>query len=298
MRGVSAGAHGSGPAGGRRIKIRLARGEGLSEVTGGPNVAISAGNRFADRVLRPAARGGERARSRRFAAIPASVRRAAVLPSVVLPSVVLPAVVLAAAFVLASPMAAHAADPASPSLAPEAAPDVPFTWSGAYLGLQGGFLDAEVNTPDATGSADGFVGGVHVGYDWQLGGNLLLGAYADVDFTNAEIELDGARVGELDFVARGMAKLGYDGLDRMLLYAQGGVAYLSADVPGLGDPELDEAGWAAGVGIDYAVTDKLAVGADYLYHEFDDVGSGGDQFGTSDVDVDAHTVRAKFRYKF
>ena len=193
--------------------------------------------------------------------------------------------------------AALAADPAPLPDAPAPAA-VPFTWTGAYVGAQLGYLDSDLDVAGTPGAADGFVGGVHLGYDWQLGGNLLLGAYADVDFSDAEIEVGGARAGELDFVARGMAKLGYGGLDRTLLYAQGGIAYLSVDVPGLGDPDLDEAGWAAGVGVDFAVSDKMAVGADYLYHEFDGVGSGSDQFGTDDVDVDAHTVRAKFRYKF
>ena len=179
---------------------------------------------------------------------------------------------------------------------------VPFTWTGPYFGIQAGYLGGDVDAAGTEGDADAFIGGVHLGYDHQfsgiLGGGLVVGAFADLDFaTEGSIEVGGVDIGEVDYVARGMAKVGF-GLDRALLYAQGGVAYLGAEVPALDDPDLNEFGWSAGVGVDYAITNKLAVGADYLYHEFDDVGSGTDQFATDGVDVDAHTFRAKFRYKF
>ena len=212
------------------------------------------------------------------------------------------------AAILVSGTSALAADVIQ-DIAPEPIPFVqPFTWTGAYVGVQGGYSNADVddtNTGLNDADAEGFLGGVHVGYNYQFGaGNgIVVGAYADIDFTTADVENDiaGDDVGDINFIARGMLKLGY-GFDRALVYGQGGVAYLDADVnvnlPSFTDGDVSETGYAVGGGIDYAVTDNLVFGADYLYHDFDEVANGNDQFGNDDVDVDAHTFRAKLSYKF
>ena len=189
---------------------------------------------------------------------------------------------------------------------------VPFTWTGAYVGAQLGYLDAVDDDNPIDGvrrdvDIDGFIGGVHAGYNYQFASGLVLGVYADVDFTMADVDLEaspaGANniindVGEANFIARGLAKVGY-GFGRALVYGQGGVAYVDASLDGvLGDfGDIDSFGYAVGAGVDYAVTENIVVGADYLFHNFSDFEDTGG-LDTSSIDLDAHTVRAKFSYKF
>ena len=224
---------------------------------------------------------------------------------------------------------AGAALAATPALAADAIVEIPqppiavaaepaFTWTGAYIGLQGGyvdggnnvsglFADAEAGAVDADITVDGFIGGVHAGYNVQFGGGFVLGAYADIDFDiandNIDLEVggDALPIGDLDYIARGMVKAGF-GFGRALAYAQGGLAYVSAEA---GSPELDafgadgarvdidSFGYAVGAGLDFAVTEKIVVGGDYLYHNFDDFDTGD-----VDLDLDVHTFRAKLAYKF
>ena len=205
---------------------------------------------------------------------------------------------------------------ASPALAADVIVDVPappvvdvapaFTWTGAYVGVQLGFLNADLDATDAgvgLADADGFLGGVHAGYNFEVAG-FVVGAYADIDFTNADID-DGftflgtdESAGEVDLIARGMLKVG-TAFDRALIYAQGGFAYLQTDLSPVGiDEDVDDFGYAVGAGVDFAVTDNVIVGADYVFHRFDDFGDGDDEIGVDGVDINAHTFRAKLAYKF
>ena len=184
---------------------------------------------------------------------------------------------------------------------PPVAIEVPFTWTGAYVGGQVGFLNANIDLPPGQGfgDADGVIGGFHLGYNYQFVSGLVLGAYVDYDFADADIGFVplGSTDAEIDAVARGMVKVGY-GIGRGLIYAQGGVAYVSADVDNslLAGRDDSEFGYAVGAGLDFAVTDNVIVGADYLCHNVD--GFGIDGVADTDVDVNAHTFRAKFSYKF
>ena len=189
---------------------------------------------------------------------------------------------------------------------PPVAVDVPFTWTGGYVGAQFGYLDAvddngnNIATLGGDVDIDGFIGGVHAGYNYQFASGLVLGAYVDVDFTGADLDLENVanQVGDANYVARGMVKAGV-GVGRALVYAQGGLAYVDADLDGvLGNfGDIDSFGYAIGAGLDYAVTDKIVLGADYIYHNFSDFDDTGG-LNTSAVDLDAQTVRAKFSYKF
>ena len=207
------------------------------------------------------------------------------------------------AFVAGSALVAPAlaADVIETIPTPPVAVATPFTWTGAYVGVQLGHLDAVDDRGNeflgGDVDIDGFIGGVHAGYNFQFGSGLVLGAYADVDFSTADVDLENVanQVGELNYVARGMAKVGY-GFGNALVYGQAGIAYADASIDGI-DEDLDSFGYAVGVGADYAFTDSIVLGADYIYHNFSDFDSIGG-LPTDQVDLDAHTVRAKFSYKF
>ena len=178
---------------------------------------------------------------------------------------------------------------------PLAEPAPIFTWTGAYIGAQAGYSDFVADDNPVAGrdvDIDGFVGGVHAGYNYQFdngtGRGFVVGAYVDIDFGQLDIDLEGRTgapnaingVGEIDYIARGMAKAGY-GFGRVLGYVQGGVNYADGSVsvnpaliPSLAEPDgdIDGFGYSVGAGIDVAVTDNIVVGADYLFEDF---GSGG-----------------------
>lgn len=152
-------------------------------------------------------------------------------------------------------------------------------WTGGYVGGQLGYGSVDVGGTDG----DGFLGGLHAGYQQDLG-TFVVGAEADYDFS--DIELDGG-AGTIDNIGRLKVRGGYD-LGNTLVYGVLGAAYADAEV---GGTDLSDWGWLAGVGLDYRVSDAITVGGEVLYHQFDD-------FDDSGVDVDATTIAARVSYHF
>jgi outer membrane immunogenic protein len=127
---------------------------------------------------------------------------------------------------------------------------VAFSWSGFYFGGHGGFGFAKGGVFN-----DGFAIGGQVGVNWQFDG-FVVGAEGDgswVDWGGAD--------------AVGTARLrGGFASGRFLVYATGGAAI----------QDLDDVGWVAGGGLEYALWDNWTLGAEYLYYEFD--GDSSDVF--------------------
>lgn len=169
---------------------------------------------------------------------------------------------------------------------PPAAPMAPESnWTGPYIGGQVGYGWVDPDLPGVDG--EGIVGGVHAGYNHDLGG-FVVGAEVDYDFADLEMEDEIlGDVGQIDGIARAKVKGGVD-LGRVLPYVTAGGAYAHGDVAG---EDVDDVGFVVGGGVDYAATDNIIVGAEYLYHNFN-------SFDDTNVDVDVHTVRAKASFKF
>lgn len=191
------------------------------------------------------------------------------------------AIALASTVMSASAFAADAIvynEPA-PASAPMIAPG--FDWTGPYIGVQAGYAWADIDPAGV--DADGVLGGIHAGYNYDFGG-FVVGGEVDYDFAN--VEIDGG-IGEIDGVARAKLRAGAD-LGQVLVYGTAGGAYATADV---GGADLDDFGWLVGAGVDFAATDKIIVGAEYLYHDFSD-------FDNTGLDVNVHTLKAKASFKF
>lgn len=266
---------------------------------------------------------------------------------------------LAAPAVLFS-LSAHAADAV---LDQEPAPPVSEyvqpadNWTGFYVGGQigGAFGDSGIFTMDRDGDgrygdylpafdpsvnpaaggfdgsfSDGVTGGVHAGYDWQVG-NVVLGGLIDLSFTDIGDRQSGYSSTpafydinrDLDYLATLRGRLGYAFTPAVMAYATGGLAYgevdysFSSDTPAAfsssGGSDSDF-GYTVGGGVEAKVTQNISFGVEYLYTNlggndytvnlsgpaaFSGPGSAGSTNARgSDSDFDFHTVQLRMSYRF
>jgi outer membrane immunogenic protein len=188
---------------------------------------------------------------------------------------------LACAALIASLSAARAADIARPQAVPHAAPPIPFTWSGFYVGINGGYGWGRSHWSDPAADptkrgfdlSGGVVGG-QVGYNWQTG-PFVLGLESDLDWTN----LTGSRAdggtcavnggGECrtsqSWLGTTRGRLGY-AFGALMPYVTGGAAY--------GDIRMDQAGrtdtatrlgWTAGAGVEYSLSKNWSAKVEWLH---------------------------------
>ena len=154
---------------------------------------------------------------------------------------------LALSALVASP--AMAADMRARPLPPPPAPPIPvFTWTGCYVGGHIGGLWAtknwffndplfpEFHEPHGGHVAEGFLGGIQGGCDYQFGGpggEFVIGIAADYAWANADgdhvrffsfLDDDAKFRTEIDAVASLTGRLGW-GWDRSMIYVKGGVAW-------------------------------------------------------------------------
>ncbi len=196
---------------------------------------------------------------------------------------------------------ALAADVGTPTYkAPPLAPA--FSWTGWYIGANAGFGLGQSTDPNVSGDMSmnarrfpnllpkGFIGGGQIGYDWQVSPNWVFGLVAD--FQGADISASGLSdfqagtqhvtesiSNKLDFLGTGRMRLGWTS-GNWLFYGSGGVAFgnvsSTADLrvtwpgqvyhaSGSNSETLD--GWAAGAGINYALTWNWIAGVDYLHYD-------------------------------
>ncbi len=169
----------------------------------------------------------------------------------------------------------------------------PWLWQGWYAGLHLGYGDA--------GPADGFVGGVQAGYNWQKG-QLVYGLEADVTWSDISFS-DGVRVcdpdlgcvsarvsGSIDWMATVRGRLGYLFQPSLLAYATAGFGFVSgsasAGVSGFGLRERFSASdtdtdFVYGIGIEGKLTEVSTLRVEYL--------------GFSDSEIDV--IRAGLSFK-
>ena len=220
--------------------------------------------------------------------------------------------------------------PPAPPAPVEVAPA--YSWSGLYVGGQlgvafnngstgvnfnpgGGGVATDVFGDDSNAS---FVGGVHIGYDYQVN-NWVFGALADISYLDANVNR-GFTIGgnnyavnqDINYFGTVRGKLGY-AFNRFLVYGTGGLAYANSDTnfsgPAAANFSNDDSdfGYTVGGGVDYLLTQKLSFGVEYLYtnlgsndFSFSGPNGAGGTFTADDggQDVDFHTVWAKLSYHF
>lgn len=235
-------------------------------------------------------------------------------------------VLLAGAASLLAVSAAQAAD----IMAPEV-----YDWTGPYVGIQGGYAwgendatadgtesteealarasdDVTLNSGKGSVGIDGFVGGLHAGYNWQSDA-LVLGLEGDIEFADIDGNTDvvndaGDKVGEIeqeiDWLGSLRLRAGF-AADRALFYATGGLAVGGVEIT-LEDGDGDEFasnsetnwGWTLGGGVEYAFTDDLSARIEYRYTDLGDIEADNDDGDKAEVDTRFHAVRAGLSWHF
>jgi outer membrane immunogenic protein len=209
-----------------------------------------------------------------------------------------------------------------PVKVPPAITAVP-NWTGFYIGVNAGgasadfkrdyFLPGRVLDIGHDGQS-GFVGG-RIGYNYQLPSRFVLGIEAEF---NAG-KISGSRVcpntalrcsSSIDWFGSVTGRLGY-AVDRVLLFADGGVAFGTRKyrVSGpcafslnCGPLDDDSVGWAAGGGIEFAVTPSVILSVEYKHYDFPTKSAGFAVLDAGPLGVEVSTkvdtVRGGLAYKF
>jgi outer membrane immunogenic protein len=230
------------------------------------------------------------------------------------------------------------------------APPAPvFSWTGFYIGGNLGYgsntADGDPGCIDPQGvsngplcqvvpgghvKASGAFGGGQVGYNWQFG-QYVWGV--ETDLQGSGIRGSTTVAGPFAFFGGGQAlppgsftasenlqwfgtsrvRLGYAGIDRVLLYVTGGAAYGAAslssnlDAPNVrstypSSVSVTKAGWAAGGGIEYAITNNWSAKLEGLYFDLGqattaDLGAFG-YTRSKEFDLQYAVARLGLNYKF
>ncbi|HEY1945057.1 MAG TPA: outer membrane protein [Roseiarcus sp.] len=183
---------------------------------------------------------------------------------------------------------------APPAPAPVYMPPV-FTWTGFYVGVNGG--GAFANGGRDFGDPDGGEVGGTVGYNYQLG-QIVLGVEADWDWASLNqngVNFVGPYKNNIDDILTARARLGY-AIDRTLLYVTGGYAGADQELkfPGLASNDTWRSGGVIGGGVEYAFTNNISAKAEYLYAPF---GDSTNLMGAKS-DLNLSLVRVGLNYKF
>lgn len=229
------------------------------------------------------------------------------------------------------------------------APDT-FSWTGGYIGINAGYaggkfksnyVDTSPQIPTLQKSdiiypyelggswednANGFVGGVQAGYNWQFQNGFVLGAEADFQGSTLKSKISGSYANQfysedselstkVQWWGTVRARLGYTPVERFLVYGTAGLAYgkiktsysfnYSDNVnysEGFSSSKT-KAGWTVGAGAEYAITNNWTLKSEYLYTDLGKAKGSvslNDGFETYDFSskVKFHTVRVGLNYKF
>jgi outer membrane immunogenic protein len=202
--------------------------------------------------------------------------------------------------VASSAMAADLPTRKAPPAPQVYAPPV-FSWTGFYVGVNGGW-GGGTGGKDFGNVSGGLVGGT-VGYNYQIS-QFVIGVEGDWDWADLTKNGTNNTLGyknKIDDLVTVRARAGY-AFDRALLYITGGYAgaddKISLNIPGGSYSSTDwRSGGVIGGGLEYAFTNNISAKAEYLY-----VPLGSQTFTDSTYsaksDLNLSIVRAGLNYKF
>ena len=183
-----------------------------------------------------------------------------------------------------------------------------YNWTGFYLGINGGGAWGRSQW-DSTGSFDvsgGLVGGT-IGYNWQTG-PWVFGLEGDIDWANIKGNtaalgcVSGNCSSENTWLGTARGRIGY-AFDRVMPYVTGGAAFgdVKANQPGTTGANDTRAGWTAGAGVEFAVTNNISAKVEYLHYDLGSFTCGlncGNGFVNDNVSFNANVLRGGVNFRF
>lgn len=192
-----------------------------------------------------------------------------------------------------------------------------FTWTGFYVGANGGWVWGDVDfdfitvgTSSNTDFDGGFAGGT-VGVNWQWN-SIVLGVEGDLDWAG----MDGsdpcpnpAFRCKIDFnwLATARGRVGF-AWNRFLVYGTGGVAFADVDFStppgGAGfTSSFNETylGWTVGGGVEFGLTNHISIKGEYAYFDLgDETAPAGslDPISRTNLDLQFEAVKFGLNYRF
>jgi outer membrane immunogenic protein len=229
---------------------------------------------------------------------------------------------IAAAALIVGTASASAADLAARPYTKAPAPIAAvYNWTGFYIGAQVGYAWGDSSTREfvtATGlptgfirdfNADGFVGGGHIGYNWQFG-QFVFGLEGDLEGADVKGGYRLANLNGTDFRIDAQASIrGRLGVafNNSLLYVTGGAAWADMDHTYVFANTLFETvsttrtGWTVGAGWEYGFTPNWSARIEYRYTDFGSFRNASTfSFPGFSYEHDPvfHTVRGGISYRF
>lgn len=152
----------------------------------------------------------------------------------------------------------------------------PAVWAGLYVGGSVGhgwgdvsleFLSTHVFGAfflEDSSDLSGGVYGTHLGYNFQRG-NIVFGAEIGINGTTIDGTTRFSFEHDVKWYATGVGRLGF-AHEQFLFYGFGGVAWGNVEsVLDLGSDNANHVGWTAGVGVEYALSDRLSLRLEYAH---------------------------------
>jgi outer membrane immunogenic protein len=187
-----------------------------------------------------------------------------------------------------------------------------FDWTGFYIGANGGwgggrsrFNFDDLGVSSGHFGVNGWQAGGTAGFNYQVG-HVVFGVESDMDWSNISGNTNCPMTGSIcqtqnDWLGTARGRVGY-AFDRVLPYVTGGAAFgnINASVPGVGSASATNLGWAAGGGIEYAITPNWSTKLEYLHVDLGsfDCGAACNPTPPVNVKLDENLVRAGVNFKF
>jgi outer membrane immunogenic protein len=215
--------------------------------------------------------------------------------------------------VASSALAADLPTTKGPPPAPYYAPPA-FTWTGFYIGINGGWGFSQTDH-DSFGDINGGLVGGTVGYNYQMG-QFVIGFEADADWADLRSRDfgftfpggSGSDRLETDFMTTERARLGY-AWDRTLFYVTGGYAGVNAkgsfttfdnqgNFVASGSQNVWHNGGVIGAGIEYAFTNNITFKGEYLFAPMQSKTYFAPTLAETSTGLNISIFRAGLNYKF
>lgn len=182
-----------------------------------------------------------------------------------------------------------------------------YSWTGAYVGINGGYgwgrSDWDGFASGSFNTSGGLVG-LTLGYNWQ-NGPWVFGLEGDIawsgirgSFTN--VLCPGGCETRNSWLGTGRGRVGY-AWDRVMPYITGGAAFgdIRASRAGFAGASDTRLGWTIGAGLEAAVVGNVTAKVEYLYVDLGSIGCSAASCGiATNASFNAHVARAGLNLRF